>query len=201
MQKNDFASAAILIWLCSALLGACSHSGAPDIPATAPAQPEATAFDYGAEIGRWKQISRSHPAPAERARAHYRLASLYLSYHNPSRDYHRAGEHLNIYVSLYPEAPEASEALDWLAALEQIERLSTELAAQAHAVESLTRRLEKLSLERSKLQQTNRELARNQKAYQGANKQLALQNRQLRQKIEKINDLDQMVEAKRKSFQ
>jgi hypothetical protein len=198
MQKNGWPSAAILIWLCLAWPAACSHWTAPPPPAVAPARSEATAFDYEAEIGRWEQISRSHPVPAERARAHYRLAWLYLSRHNPSRDYRRAGEHLNIYVSLYPEA---TEALDWLAALAQIERLSNELAAQTRAVELLTRRLEKLSFEQSKLQNANQELARSQKAYRSAHEQLALQNRQLKQKIEKINDLDQMVEAKRKSFQ
>jgi len=200
MQTTGRANITALICVCSILLAACSHSQPADT-AGGLTEPDPAAVDYSSEIHRWELISRSHEEPAERARAHFQLALLYLSYHNPNRDYGRAREHLDIFVSLYPEASDTFAARDWLAALMEMDRLSTELAAQKSAVQQLNRRLEETLLTQSDLQKANRELARSRETYERSNSILTTKNRQLKQKIEKINNLDQMVEAKRKSFQ
>lgn len=100
-----------------------SIRGAPDA-----FTPDLKPSEYSTEIIRLKDVIKSHPRQPEMIKAHYHLASLYSSYNNPKKDYKKAFEQLNIYVSLDSKAAKRYDVRNFISFLKEIDKLSGDLA-------------------------------------------------------------------------
>jgi hypothetical protein len=80
------------------------------------------------EIMRLKDVIQNNPSQSEKIKAHYQLANLYSSYKNSEKDYKKALEHLNIYISLDSKALKQNEVWNCLSLLREVDRLSGELS-------------------------------------------------------------------------
>ncbi len=104
--------------------------------------PEAFTLDlkpdeYSMEIMRLNDVIKSHPRQSERIKARYHLSSLYLSYKNPKKDYKKALEQLNIYISLDSKAIKQNDVRNCLSLLREIERLDSENMELNQTIEKL----------------------------------------------------------------
>jgi hypothetical protein len=89
------------------------------------------------EIMRLKDVIKNHPRQSERIKAHYHLANLYFSYKNSKKDYKKALEQLNIYISLDSKAIKQNDVRNFLSILREIERLDSENMELKHTIEKL----------------------------------------------------------------
>jgi outer membrane protein assembly factor BamD (BamD/ComL family) len=92
---------------------------------------------YSKEIARLKTVIKSHPERSERVKAHLHLASLYASYKNPNKNYNKALEELNRYISLNPKAAKEYAVQNRLHLLKEIEQLSEKNVKLEQAIEEL----------------------------------------------------------------
>ena len=83
-----------------------------------------TPDEYSTEIAKLENVIKSHPDQSERIKAHFHLASLYSSYKNPQKDYTKALEQLNLYISLNPNAAKQYDVQNQLSFLREIALLS-----------------------------------------------------------------------------
>lgn len=90
--------------------------------------PDLKSNEYSTEIIRLKDVIKNHHKQTERIKAHYQLASLYSSYKNPKKDYKKAFEQLNIYVSLDSKAAKRYDVQNFMSLLMEINRLSGDMA-------------------------------------------------------------------------
>ena len=90
--------------------------------------PDLKSGEYSMEIMRLKDVIKNNPSQSERIKAHYQLANLYASYKNSEKDYKKALEHLNIYISLDSKAIKQNEVRNCLSLLREVDRLSGELS-------------------------------------------------------------------------
>ena len=90
--------------------------------------PDLKSGEYSMEIMRLKDVIKNNPSQPERIKAHYQLADLYASYKNSEKDYKKALEHLNIYISLNSKAIRQNDLRNCLSLLREVDRLSGELS-------------------------------------------------------------------------
>ncbi len=134
--------------------------------------PDLKSGEYSMEIMRLKDDIKDHPRQSERIKAHYHLANLYSSYRNPKKDYKKALEQLDIYISLDSTAIKQNDVRNYLSLLREIDISSKEL-----------------TISNRDLTISNRELTISNR-----------KNSKLKQTIEKLQTLDFQVEQKRKSY-
>ena len=106
--------------------------------------PDLKSGEYSMEIMRLKDVIKNHPRQSERIKAHYHLANLYSSYKNPKKDYKKALEQLNIYISLDSKAIKQNDVRNCLSLLREIDRFSGELAISNRKNLKLMQTIEKL---------------------------------------------------------
>ena len=99
--------------------------------------PDLKTVEYSREIARLKKVIKSHPKRSERVKAHLYLASLYASYKNPNKNYNKALEELNRYISLNPKAAKEYDVQNRLHLLREIEQLSEKNVKLEQAIEEL----------------------------------------------------------------
>ena len=90
--------------------------------------PDLKSGEYSMEITRLEDVIKNNPSQSERIKAHYQIANLYASYKNSEKDYKKALEHLNIYISLDPKAIKQNDVMNCLSLLSEVDRLSEELS-------------------------------------------------------------------------
>ena len=90
--------------------------------------PDLKSGEYSMEIMRLEDVIKNNPSQSERIKAHYQLANLYASYKNSEKDYKKALEHLNIYISLNSKAIRQNDLRNCLSLLREVDRLSGELS-------------------------------------------------------------------------
>ena len=106
--------------------------------------PDLKSGEYSMEIMRLKDVIKNNPRQSERIKAHYHLANLYSSYKNSKKDYKKALEHLNIYISLDSKAIKQNDLRNCLSLLREVDRLSGELSILNRKNLKLTQTIEKL---------------------------------------------------------
>ena len=106
--------------------------------------PDLKSGEYSMEIMRLKDVIKNNPSQSERIKAHYHLANLYASYKNSEKDYKKALEHLNIYISLDSKAIKQNDLRNSLSLLREVDRLSGELSILNSKNLKLTQTIEKL---------------------------------------------------------
>jgi hypothetical protein len=134
--------------------------------------PDLKADEYSMEIMRLEKVIKNNPSQSERIMAHYHLANLYSNYKNIKKDYKKALDHLNIYISLESKAIKQNDVRNCLSLLREVDRLSGELSSLNRKYVNLSRKNSNLNKENLKLMQT----------------------------IANLQDLDFQVERKRKSY-
>ena len=90
--------------------------------------PDLKSGEYSKEIMRLKDVIKNNPSQSERIKAHYQIANLYASYKNSEKDYKKALEHLNIYISLDSKAIKQNDLRNCLSLLREVDRLSGDLS-------------------------------------------------------------------------
>ncbi len=106
--------------------------------------PDLKSGEYSMEIMRLKDVIKNNPSQSERKKAHYHLANLYSSYRNPKKDYKKALEHLNIYISLDSKAIKQNDVRNCLSLLREVDRFSKELTISNRKNLKLKQTIEKL---------------------------------------------------------
>ncbi len=106
--------------------------------------PNLKSGEYSMEIMRLKDVIKNNPSQSERIKSHYQLANLYASYKNTEKDYKKALEHLNIYISLDSKAIKQNDVRNCLSLLREVDRLSGELSILNRKNLKLTQTIEKL---------------------------------------------------------
>jgi len=128
--------------------------------------PDLKSGEYSMEIMRLKDDIKDHPRQSERIKAHYHLANLYSSYRNPKKDYKKALEHLNIYISLDSKAIKQNDLRNCLSLLREVDRLSGELSSLNRKNLNLNRKNLKLTQTIEKLQTLDFQVEQKRKSYQ-----------------------------------
>ncbi len=106
--------------------------------------PDLKSGEYSMEIMRLKDFIKNNPSQSERIKAHYQLANLYSNYKNSKKNYKKALEHLNIYISLDSKAIKQNDVRNCLSLLREVDRLSGELSILNRKNLKLTQTIEKL---------------------------------------------------------
>jgi len=144
------------------------------------------ADDFPGEIDRLLDLSRNHPNPNLRARAHLHLARLYLHRNNPRPGYQEAIRELRAYLSRPPKIrpQERDHCLNQIA-------LCTRILELSQMAKDMRRQLEIHSDLRSEwnttLRQKDREIAR-----------LKQELSRLEEKIKKLDSLYFQIQKKKK---
>jgi len=125
--------------------------------------------EFSQESTRLGKLAREDPDASVRARSHLRLAFLYLNHKNPQLNYNRALQEMESYVSLAPTEAKTDDIQNWLTVLREVGKLQTTL---------------------EKVQKTNKSL---QDEVAGL-KEL---NNKMKERIERLTNLDRQMEEKR----
>ncbi len=125
--------------------------------------------EFSQESTRLGKLAREDPDASVRARSHLRLAFLYVNHKNPQLNYNRALQEMESYVSLAPTEEKTDDIQNWLTVLREVGKLQTTL---------------------EKVQKTNKSL---QDEVAGL-KEL---NNKMRERIERLTNLDRQMEEKR----
>jgi chromosome segregation ATPase len=121
--------------------------------------------EYSTEIVKLKKVIKSHPEQSERIKASFHLASLYSSYKNPQKDYKKALEQLNLYISLNPKAAKQYDVQNRLSLLREITRLSGKNMERKQAIEKLKQTIKELKQTIEELKHLDRQLEQKRKRY------------------------------------
>jgi hypothetical protein len=151
------------------------------------------------EINELNRIIQNNSNSTEVKNAHLKLARIYSDHKNQHRNYHRALEHLRVYMNMEESAVDG-EMLNWIASLKEIDRLSKEIAAQRQQINRLKGQLEQSKKAKLALSRTNHKLTREEINLREKNRKLEESNQGLKKTIEMLKDLDQRLEEKRKIF-
>jgi hypothetical protein len=127
--------------------------------------PDLKSGEYSMEIMRLKDVIKNNPSQSERIKAHYQLANLYASYKNSKKDYKKALEHLNIYISLDSKAIKQNDLRNCLSLLREVDRLSGELSSLNRKNLNLNRKNLKLKQTIEKLQTLDFQVEQKRKSY------------------------------------
>ncbi len=125
--------------------------------------------EFSQESTRLGKLAHEDPDASVRARSHLRLAFLYVNHKNPQLNYNRALQEMESYVSLAPTEAKTDDIQNWLTVLREVGKLQTTL---------------------EKVQKTNKSL---QDEVAGL-KEL---NNKMKERIEKLTNLDRQMEEKR----
>jgi hypothetical protein len=128
--------------------------------------PDLKSGEYSMEIMRLKDVIKNNPSQSERIKAHYQLANLYASYKNSEKDYKKALEHLNIYISLESKAIKQNDLRNCLSLLREVDRLSGELSILNKKNLNLNRKNLQLMQTIGKLQTLDFRVEQKRKSYQ-----------------------------------
>jgi chromosome segregation ATPase len=173
-----------------------------------------TGEEFSSEIVRLEKVARQDQDPMVRAGAHLQLARLYVDYRNPHRDYRKAGEEFEAYLSLAPEEQRKDEIQNWVLVLRRLEKSDQEVAALRVKVLTLTqeksgrekvlgleeRRYQELQGRLEKLQGRVDSLEKANRSLNEANQNLKDTNEKMKEMIEKLKRLDLQMEEKRKTI-
>ncbi len=181
------------------LLGGCSHSMNSGTDFSGPPNLPAADDKYSQEIVQLHQLVLQNSKPSQIKNVHLKLARLYSDHNNPNRNYHNALEHLQIYIRL-EQSKVDGDTLNWLASLEEIDRLSHEITAQNRRLSRVRDQLESSKKEKSALSLTNRKLRREEIILRDKTRRLEESNQKLQKTIEMLKHLDQRLEEKRRNF-
>ncbi len=121
--------------------------------------------EYSMEIMRLKDVIKNNPSQSERIKSHYQLANLYASYKNSEKDYKKALEHLNIYISLDSKAIKQNDLRNCLSLLREVDRLSGELSILNKKNLNLNRKNLQLMQTIGKLQTLDFQVEQKRKSY------------------------------------
>jgi len=121
--------------------------------------------EYSTEIVKLKKVIKSHPEQSERIKARFHLASLYLSYKNPQKDYKKALEQLNLYISLNSKAAKQYDVQIQLSLLREIARLSEKNMKQKQAIKELKQTIKELKQTIEELKNLDRQLEQKRERY------------------------------------
>ncbi len=127
--------------------------------------PDLKSGEYSMEIMRLKDVIKNNPSQSERIKAHYQLANLYASYKNSEKDYKKALEHLNIYISLDSKAIKQNDLRSYLSLLREVDRLSEELSSLNRKNMNLNRKNLQLMQTIGKLQTLDFQVEQKRKSY------------------------------------
>ncbi len=127
--------------------------------------PDLKSGEYSMEITRLEDVIKNNPSQSERIKAHYQLANLYASYKNSEKDYKKALEHLNIYISLDSKAIRQNDLRNCLSLLREVDRLSGELSVLNKKNLNLNRKNLQLMQTIGKLQTLDFQVEQKRKSY------------------------------------
>ena len=127
--------------------------------------PDLKSGEYSMEIMKLEDVIKNNPSQSERKKAHYHLANLYSSYKNPKKDYKKALEHLNIYISLDSKAIKQNDLRNCLSLLREVDRLSGELSILNKKNLNLNRKNLQLMQTIGKLQTLDFQVEQKRKSY------------------------------------
>jgi len=151
---------------------------------------------YSREMARLEQIVVKKPNSIQAKNAHLRLAELYLYHNNFRRNYLKAHEHMQAYISL--EKGKLGESThNWIAALREIDLLSREIDSRNLQIAKLQGRLERAEKEKGAISRSKRALIEKEAELRATNSRLKASNQKLQQTIEMLKRLDQRLEEKR----
>jgi chromosome segregation ATPase len=174
------------------VITSCSHTMNVSKENSASTYAPAAGDQYSRDIVELNKVVNQNSLPIKTKKAHLKLARLYANHNNHRRNYQKAMKHLQAYVNL--EASGANgEALDWLAVLKEINRLSKEIT-------QVKKQLKNSNNSRTALTKTNRKLTREEIKLREKNRQLEESNQKLQKTIEMLKSLDQRMEEKRRNF-
>jgi chromosome segregation ATPase len=197
----------LILFIAPALVfSGCAHTTNSAKAPSVSTPPPMAENKYSQEMAALKNVVQQNSNAAETKRAHLELARLYSNHKNPQRNYQKAFEHLRTYVAI-ADSSINEETLNWMAALEEIDRLSVEITRLS---EEITRRSEEIAqvqkaLEKSNqatvaVQRTNQKLTREEIMLREKNRKLEESNQKLEKTIEMLKNLDQRLEEKRRNF-
>ncbi len=171
----------------------CSHmTGSGGDPSSPPVRPAADDRSAG-EIAQLDRVIRQDSKSGEAKNAHLKLAQLYSDHSSQHRNYHKALQHLETYMTLQGSSVNG-ETLNWLASLKEIERLSSEISG-------VQKQLEESNKANLALKRTNRKLTQEEISLRDKNRKLEESNQKLQQTLEMLQHLDRRLEEKRRNFQ
>lgn len=127
--------------------------------------PDLKSGEYSMEIMKLEDVIKNNPSQSERIKAHYQLANLYASYKNSEKDYKKALEHLNIYISLDSKAVKQNDVRNCLSLLREVDRLSGELSILNKKNLNLNRKNLQLMQTIGKLQTLDFQVEQKRKSY------------------------------------
>lgn len=142
-----------------------------------------------------------------RAKYHLQLAWLYSNYKNPKRDYQKALEEFEVYLSIVPDGAPTDEIQNWLSMLRALERSERERWKSRERLEILTRQnlesrsaLEDQAQKNQQLREKIEKLLERTASLEEVNASLKESNASLKKAIEGLKTLNLQVEKKRKSL-
>jgi chromosome segregation ATPase len=184
--------------------------------------------DFTRETLRLEEKARAHEDSGVRAESHRKLAGLYLHYRNPQLNYGQALREFEIYLKAAPEGRKSDEVLNWVSALQELEKREKEtsglkerikamaweregqqqsLARLGSKNQELISSVERLQGQMEPLEKANRSLTETNRSLSEANRNLAEANRSLKAEIERVKDtleklrtLDRQMEEKRRNI-
>ena len=127
--------------------------------------PDLKSDEYSIEIMRLEDVIKNNPSQSDRIKAHYHLANLYSSYKNSKKDYKKALEHLNIYISLDSKAIKQNDVRNCLSLLREVDKLSVELSSLNRKNLDLNRKNLELKQTIEKLQTLDLQVEQKRKRY------------------------------------
>jgi chromosome segregation ATPase len=171
----------------------CSHMMNSNRDPSSPTDRQAADDGYAGEITELDRVIRQDSKSGEAKNAHLKLAQLYSDHNNQSRNYHKALQHLEAYMTLQKSSVNG-ETLNWMATLKEIDRLSSEIAR-------VQQQLDESNKTNLALKRTNHKLTQEEINLRDKNRKLEESNQKLQQTIEMLKRLDRRLEEKRKNFQ
>lgn len=177
--------------------------------------------DFTLETLRLEEKARAHEDSGVRAESHRELAKLYLHYRNPQLHYGKALREFEIYLEAAPEGRKSYEVLNWVSALQELEKREKETSGlkerikimawvgegQQQSLARLGSRNQELISAMERLQGQVETLAKANRGLSEANRNLAKVNRNLNEEVERMKDtveklraLDLQMEEKRRSI-
>ncbi len=139
--------------------------------------------EFFVETSRLEKLAREDPSTSVRAKSHLQLAFVYVNSRNPKLNYSRALQEMEIYLSMSPADAQKDDFQNWLAVLEELDRVRKNNKETEEKKQGLQTQIEKLQISLKKAQD--------------ANKDLGNEVSNLQEMIEKLTDLDFQMEGKR----
>jgi hypothetical protein len=170
-------------WVVLSFLVGCAQFHQPVGPIS---EPTIVSQQPAVQIAMLESIVFHNPDTPKSWQAHYQLSQLYYSFKNPSRDYQKALEHLELYLPHNRDAVLDPDLQNWLLVLREIQTQSPTIESQNRQIDQLTARLE--------------DFTKTNLFVEGLNSTLEEENAELTMKVEVLKTLDQSLEEKRLSY-